>query len=150
MPQSLSAVFIHLVFSTKNRTAAIHPDIESDLHAFLGGVARGRGCPALAIGGTDDHVHVLSSLSRTITVAALVEKLKTRSTRWIKQKVPRYREFQWQSGYGAFSIGKSQETALRRYIATQKQRHRKVTFQEELRAFLKKYGVAYDERHVWD
>ncbi|MBM3334207.1 IS200/IS605 family transposase [Candidatus Sumerlaeota bacterium] len=150
MPQSLSVVLLHLVFSAKNRDPLIHPEIEADLHAFLGAIARDCGCVALAIGGTEDHVHLLCSLSRNICIADFVEELKTRSSKWIKTKGRAYSEFHWQSGYGVFSMGKSQEDALKRYIATQKEHHRRVSFQEEFRAILGKYGVEFDERYVWD
>jgi REP element-mobilizing transposase RayT len=150
MPQSLSLILVHVIFSTKDREPFIRPEMEADLHAFLGGIARDCGCTALAVGGTDDHVHLLCSLSRTMTVADLIEELKTRSSKWIKTKDRAYDHFHWQNGYGAFSIGRSQDQTVRRYIANQREHHRKTTFQDEFRAFLKKYGVEYDERYVWD
>jgi REP element-mobilizing transposase RayT len=150
MPQSLSLILVHLVFSTKKREPLILPEIEGELQAFMGGIARDCGCPALVIGGTADHRHLLCSLSRTMTVAALIEELKTRSSKWIKTKGREYTGFSWQAGYGAFSIGKSQVPIVQRYIAGQKEHHRRVSFQDEFRAFLKKYGVEYDERYVWD
>jgi putative transposase len=150
MPQSLSLILVHLVFSTKNREPLIRSEIEGELQAFLGGIARDCGCPALAIGGTEDHRHLLCSLSRTRTVASLVEDLKTRSSKWIKTKGPAYAGFSWQAGYGAFSIGKSQIGVVLRYIMNQKQHHRKLSFQDEFRALLRKYDVAYDERYIWD
>ena len=150
MPQSLSLILVHLIFSTKDREPFIHSDVEGDLHGFLGGIGRDCHCPALTIGGMADHVHVLTSVSRTTTVAQLVEELKTRSSKWIKDKGPAYELFHWQNGYGAFSIGKSQEDVVRAYITGQKEHHRQTTFQEEFLAFLKKYGVEYDERYIWE
>ena len=150
MPQSFSVVLVHLIFSTKDRERLIGASVEADLHAFLGGIARDCGCPALAVGGTADHVHVLASLSRTQTLAQLVEELKTRSSKWIKSKGGTHKVFHWQNGYGAFSVGKSQEDAVRKYIAAQKQHHRKTRFKDEFVGFLKKYGIAYDERYLWD
>jgi putative transposase len=150
MPQSLSCVLVHLVFSTKEREPLIRADVEPDLHAFLGGIARDCRCPALAVGGTADHIHILTSLSRTISLAQLAEDLKSRSSKWIKTKGGVFEVFHWQAGYGAFSLGKSQEEAVRAYIANQKEHHRRVTFQDEFRAFLKKYAVPYDERYIWD
>jgi len=150
MPQSLSVVLVHLVFSTKNREPLIHPDVQTELYAFLGGTARDCGCPMLDRGGTEDHIHLLCSLSRTITIANLVEELKTRSSKWLKTKGPAYAGFHWQSGYGVFSIGRSQEAVVKKYIAGQAEHHRKFSFQDEFRLLLRKYGVEYDERYVWD
>ena len=106
--------------------------------------------PSLTIGGTDDHVHILFSLGRTIEVADLVQEVKTESSKWIKTKGQEFQNFHWQRGYGAFSIGQSEVAALKRYIAGQRIHHQRVTFQDEYRKFLKSYGIDYDERYVWD
>jgi REP element-mobilizing transposase RayT len=106
--------------------------------------------PALIINGTSDHVHTLFALSRVVTIADLVEEVKTGSSKWIKSKGKRFRKFYWQSGYGAFSIGQSQVSTVKRYIRRQKEHHRRVTFQDEYRQFLKAYEVEYDERYIWD
>ncbi|MGH9883150.1 MAG: transposase, partial [Pyrinomonadaceae bacterium] len=107
--------------------------------------------PTLTIGGVTDHVHVLFALARTITIAALVEEVKTTTSKWIKTKGSEFRNFHWQSGYGAFSVGQSEVPALKSFIANQKEHHQRATFQEEYRHFLKDYGIAYDERYVvWD
>ena len=106
--------------------------------------------PSLSIGGTSDNVHILFSLARIITVADLVEDVKTNTSKWIKTKGREFRNFHWQRGYGGFSIGQSNVAALKGYIRNQKQQHRRVTFQEEYREFLKAYGIDYDERYVWD
>ncbi len=150
MPQSLSSILIHLVFSTKKREPYITPEIEPELHAYLAAVFRECHSPALTINGTADHVHTLFTLSRTITVADLVEEVKKRSSKWAKTKGGTYRNFQWQSGYGAFSVSQSNAAAVKKYITGQKEHHRRKTFEEEYRSFLEKYGIAYDERYVWD
>jgi putative transposase len=150
MPQSLASILIHLVFSTKNREPFITPAIESELHPYMAKIFRALKSPSLAIDGTTDHVHMLFTLSRVITVAELVEEIKTESSKWIKTKGPGFRNFHWQAGYGAFSIGQSNVAALKRYIHNQKQHHRRVTFQDELRTFFKRYQIPYDERYVWD
>jgi REP element-mobilizing transposase RayT len=150
MPQSLSSVLVHLVFSTKRRQPVLTADIETELHAYLGGVFQALDCPALAIGGSVDHVHCLFRLARTRTLAEVVEEVKKRSSKWLKSKGAVFRGFQWQVGYGAFSLGESGVGAMRAYIAGQKEHHRRISFQEEVRAFLAKYKVAYDERYVWD
>ena len=150
MPQSLSSILIHLIFSTKNREPFITPPIESELHPYMASIFRGLKSPSLAIDGTSDHLHMLFSLSRVIKIADLVEEVKTNSSKWIKTKGADFRNFHWQNGYGAFSIGKSQVPTLKRYIARQKVHHQRVTFQDEYRKFLKSYGIDYDERYAWD
>jgi len=150
MPQSLSQILIHLVFSTKNREPFIQPTIEKELHPYMAKIFRALKSPSLAIDGTADHVHILFSLSRVIKIADLVEEVKTESSKWIKTKGPDFKNFHWQNGYGAFSIGQSQVAILKRYIARQKIHHQRVTFQDEYRKFLKSYGIDYDERYVWD
>jgi len=150
MPQSLANVLVHLIFSTKNRVPLIEPEIEVELFPYLAAACRAQGCPAQKVGGTNDHIHIVCSLSRTITIAKLIEEIKTSSSKWIKTKGNRYAKFAWQGGYGAFSIGQSQLVDLKRYIVNQREHHRHKTFQEEFREFLKRYGVEFDERYVWD
>ena len=150
MPQSLSSILIHLIFSTKNREPFLTPEIESELYPYMASIFNEMKSPALIINGTSDHVHTLFSLSRVVTIADLVEEVKTSSSKWIKTKGRRFRNFHWQSGYGAFSIGQSQVPTVKRYLRRQKEHHRRVTFQDEYRQFLKAYEVEYDERYVWD
>ena len=150
MPQSLSSILIHLVFSTKNREPFITPAIESELHPYMATIFREHNSPSLIIDGTKDHVHTLFALGRTITIADLVEEVKTGSSKWIKTKGREFRNFHWQKGYGAFSIGQSNAAALKRYIRNQKHHHRRVSFQDEYRDFLKRYEIEFDERYVWD
>jgi REP element-mobilizing transposase RayT len=106
--------------------------------------------PALIIDGASDHLHTLFSLSRVVTIADLVEEVKTESSKWIKTKGQEFRNFHWQNGYGAFSISQSEVATVKRYIRRQKVHHRRVTFQDEYRRFLAAYEVEYDERYVWD
>jgi REP-associated tyrosine transposase len=150
MPQSLSSILIHLIFSTKNREPIITPAVEPELRPYMASIFRALKSPSLTIDGTDDHVHILFSLSRVIKIADLVQEVKTESSKWIKTKGTEFRNFHWQKGYGAFSIGQSQVPILKRYIARQKLHHQRVTFQDEYRKFLKSYGIDYDERYVWD
>ena len=150
MPQSLSSILIHLIFSTKNREHFITEQVERELHPYIASIFRRLKSPTLAINGTEDHVHILFSLARTIDVAELVEEVKTGSSVWIKTKGTEFRNFHWQRGYGAFSIGQSQVATTKRYIARQKVHHQRFTFQDEYRKFLAIYGVDYDERYVWD
>jgi REP element-mobilizing transposase RayT len=150
MPQSLANVLLHLIFSTKNRTACLDADVRPGPHAYLATVARNADCECPRVGGTVDHVHLAIRFSRTITIAKLVEELKTSSTKWLKTRSPKLAGFAWQRGYGAFSVGPADIDALLAYIDTQEEHHRTRTFQEEYRTFLKKYGVEYDELYVWD
>lgn len=150
MPQSLAQVYIHIVFSTKDHYPFIQPDIESELFAYMGDtVNRVGGVPHL-INGTADHVHILSSLPRTITLSKYIEEIKRNSSRWIKTKKNDCQKFAWQNGYGVFSVSSSQKDSVLRYIAEQKEHHRKLSFKEEFLAFLKKYNVKYDEQYLWD
>ncbi len=150
MPQSFSDVLIHLIFSTKNRYRFITPAVESELYAYICGIARELGCPILKIGGDSDYVHILFKLSRTETIAHFVEMVKKRSSKWIKSKGDSFKAFRWQAGYGAFSMGQKNVEHLIQYIEGQKTHHKTITFQEEYRRFLKAYGLDYDERYVWD
>jgi REP element-mobilizing transposase RayT len=148
MPQSLADVLIHLVFSTKDREPLIHGSLEPELHAYAATVLKNGGCPALVVNGMPDHVHLLFHLSRTMTMAAIVEELKTSTSKWIKTKGPHLRGFHWQSGYGAFSVSRSNVEQVVDYIRKQKEHHRQRSFQDELRSLFQKHGIAFDERYV--
>jgi len=150
MPQSLARILVHLIFSTKNREPFLDTEIRAELHPYLAVALRESGCPSLQVGGADDHVHLLFGLSRTLTVAQVVESVKTSSSKWMKTKDSTYSNFFWQAGYGAFSVSQSHAAAVIRYIQGQEEHHRKETFQEEYLKFLHRYQVSYDERHVWD
>ncbi len=150
MPQSLSYLLTHIVFSTKDRTPVLDATVRPALHAYLATVARNVDCECFRVGGVADHVHLAVRLSRTITMAQLIEELKTSSSKWLKTQSPALAAFAWQRGYGAFSVGPSDLNALLHYIDTQEDQHKTRTFQDEYRAFLKKYGIEYDERYVWD
>jgi len=150
MPQSLSKILVHLIFSTKGRERMIRPPVEDELYRYMATVCETCGCHAYRIGGTEDHIHILLNLSRTRMPADLVEQVKEESSKWIKTKGPEYRAFAWQNGYGAFSIGQYQFDHVLRYIDAQKAHHRRRGFQDEFREFLMRYEVEFDERYVWD
>ena len=150
MPQSLSLVNIHVIFSTKDRLPILDSDTRPKLHAYLATVARNLGCEAYRVGGMADHVHLAIRLSRTVTVADLVQGLKTSSSKWVKSQSPELAEFAWQRGYACFSVGPSDVEALKEYIDSQEEHHQSRTFQDEVRMFLKKYNVEFDEAYVWD
>jgi putative transposase len=150
MAQSLANVLVHIIFSTKNRAPFIKANIESELYPYLASIFKACNSSAHKIGGTEDHVHIICSLSRTIAVADLLEEVKKSSSKWIKTKRPEYTKFAWQNGYGVYSIGQSQLAVVKGYIAGQKGHHRKKTFQEEFREFLRRYQIQFDGRYVWD
>jgi putative transposase len=151
MAQSLARLWTHLIFSTKNRVPFLaDKTIRSVMHAYLATVLRNHDCKTLLIGGVDDHVHALFALSRNHSIAQIVKEIKRTSSRAIKEVSPSLEKFHWQNGYGAFSVSQSNLREVVRYIETQEQHHRRITFQDEYRAFLKKYEIEYDERYVWD
>ncbi len=150
MAQSLSVVYTHLIFATKYKHARIDPSIASDLYSYIGGICRKLDCPSIAVHGVPGHIHILCKLSRNISIAELIRKVKQSSSKWIKSKVSGHGDFQWQSGYAAFSIGQSGVKTLVSYINNKEAHHKNRTFQDEYREFLKKYRVEFDEGHLWE
>lgn len=151
MPQSLAKIHVHTVFSTKDRVPFLRDrKLREELHRYMGGIFKRRDCQPIVVGGVEDHVHLLSLLSRTCAPAELVKEVKRGSSLWIKDRDPTLRTFAWQNGYGMFSIGFSQIEQVQRYVAKQEDRHRKASFQDEFRSLLKKYAIEFDERYVWD
>ena len=150
MGQSLVKNYIHLIFSTKYRAPLIHPSIETELHSYLGGICNKLECQVIKVGGYTDHIHILCSLSKKVALVKLMKELKLNSSKWIKTKGVEHNNFYWQDGYGAFSINPTEVDTVTAYIANQHEHHKKKTFKEEYRAFLKKYHVDYDEKYVWD
>jgi REP element-mobilizing transposase RayT len=151
MPQSLSAVYLHLIFSTKDREPWLaDPALRGETHAFLGGVSKRLDCPPVAVGGVADHVHLLARFGRGAAQSDWVKELKRVSSGWVKQHDPRMGRFAWQGGFGVFSVSPSALEAVEGYIARQEEHHRKVSFQDEFREFLRKHRVDWDERYVWE
>ena len=151
MPQSLSRVLVHLVFSTKNRESVLRDkSIRGELHAYALTVLESIECPSLEINSVADHIHILCVLSRKIALMNLIEQVKTSTSKWIKTKGPNYRAFHWQAGYDAFSVSESKAPEVKRYIQRQEEHHRRLTYQDEFRALCDRHGIAIDERYVWD
>jgi REP element-mobilizing transposase RayT len=150
MPQSLVKNLIHLVYSTKNHQPWIVKDHRDGLFAYQAGIFQKWDSLALVIGGVEDHVHALFALSKNQPLKKIVEEVKKGSSKWMKIAGPRNPDFHWQAGYGAFSVSESNLHAVRRYIENQKEHHRKMTFQDELRALFRRHGLVFDERFVWD
>jgi len=140
---------MHCTFSTKERYPFIEPGSESDLWPYVGGIARANRMKALAIGGTADHLHALLSLPSMMSFAKAVQLIKGGSSKWVHDKFPRFKKFEWQEGYGAFSVSASQAQKTITYIEDQKEHHRRKSFQEEFRALLDKHGIAYDSRYLF-
>src|SRR5215831_18588733 len=149
MANTYTSLHYHVVFSTKNRERWINQVIEQGVWEYLGGIARQNDLKALQVGGIEDHVHLVISIPATLAVSKALQLLKGGSSKWIHDTFPELRQFQWQDGYGAFTVSKSQLAEVVQYVAGQREHHRSLTFQEEYRTFLQKHGIDYDERYVW-
>jgi REP element-mobilizing transposase RayT len=151
MPQSLANIVVHIVFSTKKRFPFLNDlEIREQMHRQIGGTSKTLKCPPIIVGGVEDHIHMLARQARTIALAEWIKEVKRITSTWVKTLGPRFREFQWQAGYGGFSVSQSQTDELIRYIQEQSQHHQKFDFQTEFRLLLERHGLAYDERYVWD
>jgi REP element-mobilizing transposase RayT len=150
MARTLIEVYLHIVFSTKHRANIIHPEIEAELHRYITGIIANLDSRCIAVNGTENHVHTLVSLGKTMATSSLVREVKKGSTSWLKRQEAVSRDFSWQDGYGGFSVGRSELPAVHRYIAAQKEHHRRVTYEEEFVSLLDEHGVAYDDRYLWD
>jgi REP element-mobilizing transposase RayT len=148
MPATHTSLHFHIVFSTKDRHPFVADNWRNRLHEYLGGLVRSADGIPESIGGTADHVHMLAGLRATHSIATFVKDIKQTSSRWIHETVG-VKNFAWQQGYGAFTVSVSNTDAVREYIKNQAEHHRTKTFQEEYVAFLKKHGVAYDEKYLW-
>ena len=149
MAHSYTHLLSHLNFSTKDRAPYIDAELMANLHLYLGGIVRELGGDAICIKGPSDHVHMLAGLPGSLAVADAMRVVKTNSSRWVHETWASRRDFAWQTGYAAFSVSRSNADEVRRYIDAQEEHHRKTTFEEELVAFLKRHGIEYDERYIW-
>jgi len=149
MSHSFVSQYIHCVFSTKNREPWIMPNIRENLYQFMGGIANKNNIKLIAVGGIENHVHILLSFSSDISLSKAVQLIKGGSSYWIHKTFPNMSYFSWQDGYGAFSVGISQINKTKEYIANQEDHHRTQSFQEEFIQFLKKHGIQYNENNVW-
>ncbi|NDV46912.1 transposase [Paludibacter sp. 221] len=149
MAQSLSKLYIHVVFHIKTESVRIRKEDKSDLYAYIGAIIKDKDSIPILINGTDDHLHILCVMSKNITLSKLVEEIKGNSSRWIKRFNSYYKDFAWQGGYGGFSVSPSLHDKTKRYIENQEEHHKKMTFREEYLMFLKEYGIEYNEQHLW-
>ncbi|MFO0964025.1 MAG: transposase [Gemmataceae bacterium] len=150
MSQSLAKNLIHLVYSTKNREPWLPKEHRDALFAYQAGIFKKWESPALLIGGVEDHVHALFGLSKNHALKKVVEEVKKGSSKWMKFNGPKQSSFHWQAGYGAFSVSQSNVATVLRYIENQEKHHKRMTFQDELRELLRRHGMEFDERYLWD
>jgi putative transposase len=150
MPQSLSKILVHLIYSTKNRERVLADDIRGELQRYSAGILKELESPAILINSVEDHIHILYLHSKNYSPSKIVEEVKKGSSKWLKTKGPSYANFHWQNGYGAFSVSQSGVADAVKYIKSQQEHHQRKTFQEEFRQFLRRHEVPYDERYVWD
>jgi putative transposase len=152
MPQSLAKVLVHIVYSTKDRRPWLQTEkIRTELYKYKATILRDKvDSPALIIGGVEDHIHALCLLSRKFAIMKVIEASKTETTKWIKKQGPQYAKFEWQAGYGIFSVSESNSEKVYEYFANQAEHHRKASFQNEFRTLCKRHKAPIDERYVWD
>jgi len=150
MPQSLAKIYVHLIFGTKNRQGWLEDSVREELHSYIAAILKNWESPAQKIGSAADHIHILFMLSKNHSVSKIAEEIKKSSSKWLKTKDGINPKFQWQNGYGAFSMSQSKVEDVKQYIENQQEHHRKESFQEEFRRFLKAYNINFDEKYVWD
>src|SRR5437868_6814778 len=151
MPQSFACLHHHLVFSTKNRDPLMTREVQPRLFDYVGGILRSERCALVAAGGMPDHVHLLVSLDRRLSISEAIRIIKASSSRWEHETFPdSLSGFAWQAGYGAFAVSYSHLDRVKAYLSRQAEHHRRITFQEEFIAFLQRHGIEYDERYLWD
>jgi putative transposase len=148
MSQSFVQTYVHIVFHTKDNEKLISKDIENELFSYIGGILNNYKSIPLQIGGTSNHIHILCTLHKTMTLADLAEEIKKSSSKWIKTKGEQYRNFYWQDGYGGFSVSKSGIYEVKTYILKQKKHHEKVSFIEEYKTLLKVYEIPFEDRYL--
>lgn len=150
MAHTFSNILIHTMFSTKHRKPCLDEEARQELFPYMGGIVANLKGQSLLINGPSDHVHMLFVQPAALGLGELMEKVKANSSRWVHQRWPERARFAWQTGYTAFSVSQSQVETVRKYVRNQEQHHRKISFEEELAAFLKQHGIVYDERFLVD
>ncbi len=151
MSQTLAKNYIHLVFSTKGRTETVPKQHLTEIHSYMAGILNANKCPAICVGGTPNHVHLLFCLGRSKALSDVVRTLKSCSSQWINERNGSpFNHFCWQDGYGAFSISQSHVPTVSQYIDSQEEHHKKVSFQDEFRRICALYHAGLDERYAWD
>ncbi len=149
MGQSLSQLYIHLTFGTKERYPFISTDWEAKLLAFITGILKNHNSSCIISNCDEDHVHILFRMSKNYALSKIIENVKKESSKWVKHNIPSCSKFTWQTGYGAFSVSSSKVEIVKRYIAKQKEHHKKLSYQEEVEMFFKEYGLEYNPKYYW-
>lgn len=150
MAHTYVQLITHIVFSTKHRELYLTPELRERLFPYMGGIFRGLDSSALLINGVSDHVHILALLPAKRALSDIMRDVKANSSGWVHEQFPRFKKFAWQTGYGAFSVSKSNLEVVRVYIANQEKHHKRRTFKEEYIGLLQKHGIEYDEKYIWD
>ncbi len=150
MGHTFSNVLVHIIFSTKGRMNLLYKDMQDELYRYICGIVKGEGGQIIKIGGVEDHIHILASVKTSLSISDLVRKIKAGSSSWIHGKFINLKEFSWQSGYAVFSVSESAKKAVGDYIATQKEHHHRLSFEDELKLFLQKNGIDFDAEHYLD
>ena len=150
MGHTFANLVFHVIFSTKERRPLLHDSFRDRLHEYLGGLARAEFRGTLSVGGTDNHVHGLIVLPPNLCVSDALRKWKALSSKWVHETFAQEAHFGWQEGYGVFSVSQSNVSQVAAYIEKQPEHHKKMTFEEEFVALLKRHGIQYDPRYVWD
>ncbi|MDR0438471.1 MAG: transposase [Bacteroidales bacterium] len=149
MSQSLSKLCVHIIFHVKNNRILIRPEDDQELYAYIGGIIKQSASVPIKINGTENHIHILSTMSKNLSLSKFVEEIKKNSSRWIKTRDNYYKDFAWQGGYAGFSVSQSVIATVANYIDRQKEHHRKLSFEEEYILFLQKHAVVFDENYLW-
>ena len=149
MAQSLSKLYVHIVFHVKNNDVIIRPEDEKELYAYIGGIIKANEAVPIIINGTENHLHILTTMSKNLSLAKFVEEIKRNSSLWIKSKGQHYQSFAWQGGYAGYSVSQSKVAIVEKYIENQKEHHKTETFQDEYVKFLQKHNVDFDEKYLW-
>ncbi len=150
MSQSLSQLYVHMVFHIKKNSPIIQSKNSNELYAYINGIIKNMDCTPIALNGTPDHIHILCGLSKNISLSKAIQEIKRSSSRWLKLLNNNYRNFEWQAGYGAFSVSSSVLGKTERYINDQREHHKKIDFRKEYILLLEKYDIQYDEKYLWE
>ena len=149
MAQSLSKLYVHIIFHVKSTFQQIRKEDRNELYSYIGSTIKQNGSIPIVINGVGNHVHVLCIMSKNIALSKLVEEIKKNSSRWIKTKDSYYQKFAWQGGYTGFSVSQSVHDKTKKYIENQEEHHKRMSYQDEVKLFLEEYGIGYEEEYLW-
>ena len=150
MAKSFFQMYGHLIFSTKNRINYLDDTIRTRLHSYMATIFRNMACPYVHVGGAGDHIHVLFDIGKTNLPVSIVREVKKDTSKFIKNIDKKYQDFYWQNGYGLFSVSPANKEKVVNYIDIQIEHHKTMSFEDEFRAYLKKYNISYEEKYIWD